>query len=216
MRPSLRAGETVFYHDPVFNCDPRGRRQTKILAIRMLGPNGGGGQGGVRVKRQAETGEMVGVALYMEVVFADGASIDEDHGVQRIRDCNGVLLVPTRPMVELKDYHLVPSVAPAAPSDSTRKTVTLFAPTTTHGTHMRMVALPKMIDSAVKEASRERAHGSKSVLSSSTQRARRRAPHARGTTNQKTQEGSIRVCLQSLLQQKLRSHPSGSATNGTV
>jgi hypothetical protein len=51
-RPSLRAGETVFYHDPLYiPGQPRARRETRILAIRMLGPNGGGGKGGVRVKR---------------------------------------------------------------------------------------------------------------------------------------------------------------------
>ena len=81
-RHSLRAGDTILYHDPLFTaCDKRGRRQTKITAIRKLRPDGGGGKGGVRVKRQAETGEMVGAALYMEVCFADGAAINEDHGV---------------------------------------------------------------------------------------------------------------------------------------
>ena len=181
---SLRAGETVFYHDPVFNCDPRGRRITKILAIRKLGPNGDGGEGGVRVPRQPETGETMGTTLYMEVVFADGASIDEDHGVQRFRDCNGVQLVPTCPMVELKDYLLVPSVVPAAPSTTAQKTVTFsFLPP--HTASPADGGATKDDDSDVQAPSRECAPGSRSVLPSSTQRARRRAPHARAPPTKK-------------------------------
>ena len=151
----------------------------------MLGPNGGGGKGGVRVKRQAETGEMVGVALYMEVVFADGASIDEDHGVQRMRDCNGVLLEPTRPMLELKEYHLVPSVAPVHPPGSTRIDIlaSLLPLQTAPGADGG--ATKDDTESAVKQASRERAQGSKSVLSSSSQHAKRRAPHALRTPTKK-------------------------------
>jgi hypothetical protein len=179
LRHSLRAGETVFYHHPLYIVgEKRSRCYTKITATRNLGADGGGGTGGVRVKMQAETGEMVGVARYMEVCFADGANIDEDHGVQRMLECNGVLFYPMRPMLDLKEYHLVPSVAPAHPPGSTRIDIlaSLLPLETAPGADRG--ATKDDTDSAVKQASRERAQGSKSVLSSSSQHAKRRVPHA--------------------------------------
>ena len=137
------------------------------------------------MKRQAETGEMVGVALYMEVVFVDGASINKDRGMQWLRDCNGVLFYPMRPMLDLKEYHLVPSVAPAHPPGSTRIDIlaSLLPLETAPGADGG--ATKDDTDSAVKQASRERAQCSKSVLSSSSQHAKRRAPHARRAPTKK-------------------------------
>jgi hypothetical protein len=88
-------------------------------------------------------------------------------------------------MLELKEYHLVPSIAPAHPPGSTRKTVlaSLLPLQTALGADGG--ATKDDTESAVKQASRERAQGSKSVLSSSAQHAERRAPHARRAPTKK-------------------------------
>ena len=57
----------VSYH-PLFTSGLQGAdRHTKITAIRMLGADGSGGTGGVRVKMQAKAGKLAGAARYMEV-----------------------------------------------------------------------------------------------------------------------------------------------------
>ena len=115
-RPFLRAGEQVFYWHPLFTAgEKRARRHTTITAIRDLGSAGGDSSGGVRVKLPED-----GPVRYMEVCFADGASIDKDHGVQRTHNIDGAQLKPTRPIIPLEHYRLVPSVIPPPDPDSTQ------------------------------------------------------------------------------------------------
>ena len=113
----------------------------------------------------------------MEVCFADGANIDEDHGVQRTYDCNGVHIYPMRPMLELKNYCLVPSVLSAPPSGTTQQVILVLLLPTAAGADG--CATKDDAEPAVKQGSRQRAQGSQSVKSSSSQHAKRRAQHAR-------------------------------------
>ena len=73
------------------------------------------------VKVYVEAANMTAPTVFVEVIFADGATINEDKCIQQLYDCTGVRLVPTQPMVPLGTYHLVPSVAFTPTPSSTRK-----------------------------------------------------------------------------------------------
>lgn len=124
-------------------------------------------------------------------------------------DCAGVKLMPSQPMLPLEHYHLVPSIAPLSPPNSTRQAILVsFFPTVAGA---EGGASNNRAKRAAKQGSRQRAQVGQSFKSSNSKNVKRRAQNACHAGPKKTQTGSSLVGLQYLPQATVWSHPGGSA-----